>query len=124
MGRRKTFSSYLIIEKYSFTEEIDKTKSTVDETAHQEVIQEVHRVQTEYEDLQQRHDAQIRDNAQLSRYVEWYLLLIFSSFLQLLSLPLQTVWIQMVVHFDENLQITKKHAKSLGLNPLPHRDAF
>ena len=35
------------------------------------MIQEVHRVQTEYEDLQQRHDAQIRDNAQLSRYVYW-----------------------------------------------------
>ena len=32
-------------------------------------MEEVYRVQTEYEDLQQRHDAQIRDNAQLSKYV-------------------------------------------------------
>ena len=51
----------------SFTEEIDTAKSGIDETAHQEVIQEVHRLQSEYEDLQQRHEAQIRDNAQLSR---------------------------------------------------------
>ena len=50
-----------------FTEDIDTTKSAVDETAHQELLQEVHKLQTEYEDLQQRHESQIRDNTQLSR---------------------------------------------------------
>lgn len=59
---------FLVIWSFNcFTEEIETTQSAVDENAHQELIQELHKVQTEYEELHQRHENQIRDNTQLSR---------------------------------------------------------
>ena len=53
----------------NLTEEVDNSKTEVDETAHKEILEELHKVQAEYEDLHLRHEAQIRDNTQLSRSV-------------------------------------------------------
>ena len=48
-------------------EDVASQTPAVDETAHSELLQELDKVQTEYSDLADRHDAQIRDNSQLSR---------------------------------------------------------
>ncbi|XP_076454481.1 golgin subfamily A member 2-like [Babylonia areolata] len=44
--------------------------SGVDPEAHRQVVEEVDQLRQDLQDLQHRHDAQIRDNAQLSRLLE------------------------------------------------------
>lgn len=49
------------------TEDVSSVTGGVEETSHSEVLQELQSLQAEHGDLKARHEAQIRDNAQLSK---------------------------------------------------------
>ncbi|XP_053380155.1 golgin subfamily A member 2-like [Mercenaria mercenaria] len=59
-----------VIELQRKLEDISSQGPVVDESIQEELKQEVLKLQTEYTDLSGRHEAQIRDNSQLSRLLE------------------------------------------------------
>ncbi|KAL4219452.1 putative golgin subfamily A member 2-like protein 5 [Mactra antiquata] len=59
-----------VLELQRKLEDISSQAPAVDDTALEELRQELLKMQTEYTDLSSRHEAQIRDNSQLSRFLE------------------------------------------------------
>ncbi|XP_052230050.1 golgin subfamily A member 2-like isoform X4 [Dreissena polymorpha] len=59
-----------MIELQRKLEEVNSATGGVEETSHSEILQELQSLQGEHADLMARHEAQIRDNAQLSKLLE------------------------------------------------------
>ncbi|XP_052790929.1 golgin subfamily A member 2-like [Mya arenaria] len=59
-----------VIELQRKLEDISNASSGVDDAAHADLLKELDTLHSEQADLSARHEAQIRDNAQLSRYLE------------------------------------------------------
>ncbi|KAK3088299.1 hypothetical protein FSP39_017253 [Pinctada imbricata] len=59
-----------VIELQQKLEDVASEQSSVDQTVHAAAQAEQEKLKSEYNELSQRHEAQIRDNAQLSRLLE------------------------------------------------------